>query len=175
MNFKWLKSPVFFVSLLSFIIFVFLFWIIYGFSLETSVSVALLPSFNALMNGLASIALVLGFRAIKRGNQTLHKQCMLTAFLFSFLFLVGYLVYHIFSGDTLFVRTDFLRPVYFFILISHILSTFVGLPLILLSGYYALTRQYTLHKKIARFTFPIWLYMSVTGVVIFLFLKFLNV
>ena len=96
---------------------------------------------------------------------------MLGAVVFSVLFLTSYIVYHHFHGDTPFPGQGFIRPVYFVILISHIGLSIIALPMVLTTLYYAGTRQFQTHRKIARYTLPIWLYVSVTGVAVFLFLK----
>lgn len=96
---------------------------------------------------------------------------MITAFLFSALFLAGYIVYHSLHGDTKFTGTGSVRTLYFTILISHIVCTPIALPLILTTFYFALTKKFSRHKKIARIVLPIWLYVSVTGVVIFFMLR----
>ena len=130
-----------------------------------------LPVLNCLFNGSSAVALVMGIVAIKRKQELSHKIAMLTAFIFSALFLVSYVVYHSVHGDSLFLGEGIFRLIYFFILISHILCTIVGLPFILLTFFLALTNQFPLHKKVARWVFPIWLYMSVTGVLIYVCLK----
>ena len=96
---------------------------------------------------------------------------MVTAVVFSGLFLVSYLVYHNFQGDTPFTGTGLIRPVYFFILISHIILSVFALPLALITVFFAWKNNFKSHKKIARVTFPIWLYVSVTGVLVFAMLK----
>ncbi len=159
----------------SFAAILFLFWIIYKVSIVISLDLSWMPSFNAAMNASSAICLSMGLLAIRSGSPERHSRWMMSAFAFSFLFLVGYIAYHSFHGDTLFLRMGLIRWVYFSILISHILSTFFGLPLILITGYFAMTRQFEWHKKLARFTFPIWMYMSVTGVILFCFLRWLNV
>ena len=130
-----------------------------------------LPAANALFNGLSAICLVAGVWNIRRQRQSTHIRFMLAATAFSVLFLLSYIVYHNFHGDTPFIGQGLVRPIYFFILISHILLSIVALPMVLTTLYYAASRRYETHRKLARFTFPIWLYVSITGVVIFLFLK----
>lgn len=165
------KKPISALITLSILVFIGLCWFIYlapkG---ETSLAwVSQLPLLNCTLNSLSAICLIAGFRAIMAKKETQHKQWMLSAFGFSTLFLISYLFYHHFHGDTLFTGVGWTRPVYFFTLISHILLTLVGLPLILITFFYALTNRFTEHKKIARWTFPIWLYISVTGVCIYVF------
>src|SRR5580698_412717 len=134
--------------------------------------VAALPAANASFNSLSALCLVLGYINIRRGNRSVHKRFMLTATAFSALFLISYVTYHFFHGDTLFPGHGWIRPVYFFILISHIGLSMVALPLILAALWFGLGSQFGVHRRIARWTFPIWLYVSVTGVIVFAFLKY---
>jgi putative membrane protein len=133
--------------------------------------VAALPAANASFNSLSAVCLVLGYINIRRGNRAVHKRFMLTATFFSAMFLASYITYHYFHGDSLFPGHGWIRPVYFFILITHIGLSMVALPLILGALWFGLGSQFRSHKKIARWTFPIWLYVSVTGVVVYFFLK----
>ena len=133
-----------------------------------------LPLLNCIMNSFSASCLVLGIIKIKNKNERAHKRYMLSALLFSALFLLSYLYYHHFHGDTLFMGTGWTRPIYFFTLISHILLTLIGLPFILITFFYGLTNQLTLHKKFGKLTFPIWLYISITGVLIYVFQKILQ-
>lgn len=153
----------------------FLFWLIYmrqgG---GESSSLAFLPAVNATLNGLSAILLVRGWFAIKAGNRPLHAFCQKSAFVVSALFLVCYIIHHSLHGDSRFAGTGMVRGVYFFILISHILLSIVALPMILATFFYALSSRLETHRKLARWTFPIWLYVSVTGVLVFAFLKIYN-
>ncbi len=151
----------------------FLIWWIYfkAGGVTTNEWVTHLPYANATFNGLSAICLVFGFLAIKKRNIETHKKWMGSAFVFSTLFLISYLIYHHFHGDTQFLGTGLIRPIYFFILISHILLSVIVLPMILVTFYFALTGKFTLHPKIARVTLPIWLYVSVTGVLIVVILR----
>jgi putative membrane protein len=162
-----------FILLLSVTVVTFLVWLIYfkpaqGYS---SRFIGALPAVNATLNGISSVLLVAGFRAVKRRNYALHVRLMFAALVSSALFFVSYVVYHNFHGDTKFTGTGAVRPIYFFILISHILLSAVAVPLILSSFYLSLAGRLALHKKVSRITFPIWLYVSVTGVLIFAMLK----
>ena len=138
---------------------------------ELSAATSVLPAVNALLNAVSACLLIAGYRAIRRQRQAVHKRFMLAAFVTSTLFLVTYVVYHSLHGDTPFQGVGLIRRVYFFILISHILLTTVALPLILITFAFALTGKFNAHRKIARFTLPAWLYVSVTGVLIFVFLR----
>ncbi|MEM1207345.1 MAG: DUF420 domain-containing protein [Acidobacteriota bacterium] len=130
-----------------------------------------LPAVNATFNTLAALCLVGGWRAIKDGRREVHKRFMLSAVGFSALFLASYLTYHHYQGDTPFPGEGWIRPVYFAILISHIVLSVVMLPMILSTLTFAGLGKFPSHKRIARVTLPIWLYVSVTGVVIFFLLK----
>ena len=154
-------------------IILFLFWLIYlrePVLEESSLDLSFLPAVNALLNSMSASCLILGYLAIRKGNRTRHIKMMLSALTFSFLFLISYLTYHTFHGDTLFQGEGWIRPLYFFILISHISLSAVVLPLVLTTVYYAATGNFNQHPKIARVTLPLWLYVSVTGVLVYLML-----
>lgn len=133
-------------------------------------SLSLAP-INAGLNALSAIFLSLGYWAIRRGRISLHIKWMASALGSSSLFLITYLLYHHFHGDSSFKGQGVVRPIYFFILVSHIFLSAINFPMILLTVYHALSQQRDLHKKWARRTLPIWLYVSVTGVMIYGFLK----
>lgn len=126
-----------------------------------------LPVVNATLNATSAVFLVLGFLAAKRGDLAVHSRHMLAALTASSLFLVSYLAYHAVHGDTKFAGQGVIRPVYFFILISHILLSAVTLPLVFSSFFFSLSGRFPQHRKVSRWTFPMWLYVSVTGVVVF--------
>jgi putative membrane protein len=144
-----------------------------------------LPALNAILNGSCSILLILSLFAIKRKNIQLHKKLNLTAFILSALFLISYVTAHYFVPDTKYGDLDHngvmdaaesaavsgIKPVYLVILLTHIFLAIVVLPLILLSFYYGLTDQREKHKKLTRFSYPIWLYVTVTGVVVYLMIS----
>jgi len=134
-------------------------------------TVAFLPAVNAALNSASALCLVLAIVAIKGGRRDAHGRYMGAALGFSVLFLVSYLIYHSAHGDTKFLGQGLVRPVYFFVLISHIGLSFVALPMILSTFWLSLTQRFDAHKKLARFTFPVWLYVSLTGVLIFALLK----
>ena len=152
----------------------FLFWLIYfKEGAEAPVSwIGNLSAVNAALNTLSTIFLVLAFREIKLRNFRKHMQFNLAAFITSSLFLVSYVIYHHYVGDTKFMGEGFIRYIYFFILITHVVLSVAVVPLILSSFYFSLSGKFETHKKVSRFTFPIWLYVSVTGVVVFFMLKF---
>lgn len=133
--------------------------------------VGYLPAVNATLNGTSAVFLVLAFRAIKKRDLALHSRHTLTAMGASALFLVSYLVYHSVHGDSKFPGLGLVRPVYFFILITHVVLSAVALPLVFTSFFFSLSGRFPQHKKVSKFTFPLWLYVSVTGVVVFAMLR----
>ncbi|MBC7713771.1 MAG: DUF420 domain-containing protein [Rhizobacter sp.] len=165
------------IGVLSAAVLGFLFWLIYfktGSDVNATGWIAQLPALNAFFNALTATLLVSGYVAIKWNDIQLHKYLMIAATVSSACFLVSYVTYHNFHGDTKFLATGIIRPVYFGILISHILLSIVQVPLILTTLYLAAVKNYVRHKKVARITFPIWLYVSVTGVLVFIILKWFN-
>jgi len=132
--------------------------------------IADLPALNATLNGLAAIFLTVGYLQIRRGHRDLHKRCMLAALTTSALFLVSYVVYHLNTGSRPFAGQGAIRVVYFTILITHVMLAAAILPLALITASRGLKGQYGRHVRIARWTLPIWMYVSVTGVVIYLML-----
>jgi uncharacterized membrane protein YozB (DUF420 family) len=129
-----------------------------------------LPALNATLNGIAAILLISGYVLIKRGYQQQHKWCMLSALTTSALFLVSYVTYHANAGSRSFPGQGPIRLVYFAILITHVILAAAIVPLALVTATRGLRSQFDKHVKIARWTFPIWVYVSVTGVVIYLML-----
>ena len=129
-----------------------------------------LPSLNAMLNATAAILLLVGRNYIKKGNREKHRRCMLGAFGVSLLFLVSYLVYHYQHGSQPFQGTGWVRPLYFTILLSHTVLAAGLAPLVIVTLRRALRKEYEQHKRLARWTYPIWLYVSITGVVIYLML-----
>jgi|SRR5579872_4210354 len=166
------RTPFYVIAVLSVAVAAFLIWLIYFKGrLEAPQWVASLPAANATFNSLCALCLVGGYINIRRRRIPVHRRFMLSAAGFSALFLVSYVTYHFFHGDTRFPGHGWIRPVYFFVLISHIGLSMVALPLIFATLYFALTRGFQVHRKIARWTFPIWLYVSVTGVVVYFMLR----
>lgn len=160
--------------LLSIGIFIFLFWWLYAKESASSQGltwVQYLPYLNCTLNLLTAVLLCVGLSFIKAGKQKLHRNTMITAGLTSALFLVSYLTYHHFQGDTKFLGQGLIRPIYFFTLISHIVLSMAQVPLILATFTFAFMGRWTTHRKVAKITFPIWLYVSITGVLIFFMLK----
>ena len=130
-----------------------------------------LPFVNASFNGLSAICIAAGVLAIRRRRRDVHQRWMLTALASSAVFLVSYVTYHAFHGDSRFLGQGAVRPIYFGILISHILLSVFALPLVLSTVYLSLSGRFPQHRRLARWTFPIWLYVSVTGVVVFAMLQ----
>jgi putative membrane protein len=151
----------------------FLLWLLYVHQAPADFSGrwTFLPALNALLNGLCSIALCVGLYFIKHNNRAAHRTSMLVAFGFSTVFLVGYIVHHAIHGDTVFPGQGPIRILYLAILASHVILSIVALPMVLTTFFFSLTGRFALHRRIARVTFPIWLYVSITGVVVFVFLR----
>lgn len=145
----------------------------------------MLPGLNAVMNSATSLALIAGFIFIRKGEIKLHRFSMMSAFILGSIFLVSYVIYHSTMPGTKFgdldsdglvsaaelAETGGLRSVYFVILISHIILAIVVVPFVLLAMYFAISKQFDKHKKIVRFAWPIWLYVSVTGVLVYLMIS----
>ena len=166
------RKPLPAILFLSAFIASFLIWLIYFKGrIEAPEWVALLPSANALFNSLSAVCLICGYINIRKRKRVVHMRFMISATVFSALFLVSYITYHYFHGDTKFPGHGWIRPVYFFILISHIGLSMVALPLILATLWYATRNQFRFHRAVARWTFPIWLYVSVTGVIVYFVLR----
>jgi uncharacterized membrane protein YozB (DUF420 family) len=134
------------------------------------VTIADLPAVNATLNAIAAILLVIGYRLIRLGRREQHRRVMLAAFATSALFLVSYVVYHANAGSRPFAGQGAIRGVYFTILISHVVLAAAILPMALVTLNYALRERFERHVPIARWTLPVWLYVSVTGVVVYLML-----
>ena len=129
--------------------------------------VTLLPAVNATLNGTAAVLLIAGYVQIRRKQIDAHRKCMLAAFTTSALFLVSYLIYHALVGSVAFTGQGPIRPLYFTVLISHVSQAILILPLALVTLRRGLRRDDARHVALARWTLPIWLYVSVTGVVVY--------
>lgn len=140
----------------------------FGFHVEP---LSFLPPIYATINGVTAVVLVAGVLAIKNGKRKLHEQLMTTAIALSVFFLVMYVAYHMTSDSTKFGGEGMIRNVYFFILITHILLSIAVIPLVLITYVRTLAEKFDKHKKIAKITFPIWLYVAVTGVVVYLMIS----
>ncbi len=126
-----------------------------------------LPSVNATLNGISALFLMTGYGCIRRGRVASHRACMVIAFTTSALFLVSYLVYHVNVGSVPFTGRGPVRVVYFTVLISHVVLAALILPMALMTLRRALRRQFDRHAALARWTLPMWIYVSVTGVVVY--------
>jgi uncharacterized membrane protein YozB (DUF420 family) len=126
-----------------------------------------LPAVNASLNGASGLLLVTGYSFIRRGKMTPHKISMIAAFCCSSVFLACYVYFHLHAGIIRFGGQGWIRPVYFTLLISHTVLAIVIVPLVLITLSRALREQFDRHRAIARWTFPLWLYVSVTGVIIY--------
>lgn len=129
------------------------------------------PFFHAVINGLTAILLAIGYILIKNNKMNLHRNVMMSAFVLSVVFLVSYVISKISHEPVPYGGEGLMRTLYFFILISHIVLSGIIVPLVLFTMYRALTGQYEKHKKIAKWTFPIWMYVSITGVLVYIFMQ----
>jgi len=137
----------------------------FGYDVEP---LSFLPPIYATINGITAIVLVAGVWAIKNGKKQLHERLMTSAIALSVIFLVMYVAYHMSADSTKFGGEGIVRYIYFFLLLSHILLSIIIIPLVLITYVRALGERFDRHRKIARITFPIWLYVAVTGVIVYL-------
>ncbi len=131
------------------------------------ITISDLPTVNATLNTISAVFLTTGFFMIRRRKTVAHRNCMIAAFVVSGLFLTSYLIYHYHAGSTPFEGSGWIRTIYFAVLIPHIILAALILPLALITLYFALRKQFTKHRRIARWTLPIWLYVSVTGIIVY--------
>jgi putative membrane protein len=129
-----------------------------------------LPSLNACLNALSALLLSFGFAFIRQGKKAAHRNCMISAFCTSTLFLISYVVYHYYARRTVFADPAWFRPIYLFILLTHTVLAVVILPMVLLTFFRALKGRFEMHRRIARWTLPLWMYVSMTGVLIYVIL-----
>ena len=132
--------------------------------------ISYLPHVNACLNGTSFILLFSGYRFIRAHNVAAHRVCQISALIVSLLFLASYLTYHYNHGTTRFQGTGLARPIYFTVLTSHTILAIVIVPLVALTFYRAFRGDFTRHRRIARITLPLWLYVSITGVIVYLML-----
>jgi putative membrane protein len=150
----------------------FLFWLIYIHpATAASAQYAFLPAINAVFNGLAATALLIGNTFIRAHRIKQHRASMITAFVFSTLFLIGYIAHHALHGDVRYPLHAAFRTFYLSLLASHILLAVIALPLVLVTFFFSLTGRIPQHRRVARWTFPIWLYVSITGVATYVMLR----
>ena len=138
---------------------------------EASVDVSFLPAFHAILNSLTAVALIIGFIAVKANKIKLHRGAMLAAFGLSSIFLVSYVTYHFLGERTVYGGEGTLKYIYYFILLTHIILAIAIVPLVLLSVYFGITNQLERHRRISKWTFPIWLYVAVTGVLVYVLIS----
>ena len=148
----------------------FLVWVVYFHEGSDGTSRASVPMINAILNGTSAVLISLGLWAIKQRKRTLHMRLMLAAFASSALFLGNYVYYHLSHGDTHFLGQGVVRPVYFSLLISHVLLSMVTFPMILTSLYLGLSNRIEAHRRLSKWTWAGWIYVSVTGVVVYFML-----
>ncbi|NER12655.1 DUF420 domain-containing protein [Leptobacterium flavescens] len=144
---------------------------LFGIKIPNVEPLSFLPPIYATINGITAVLLVLAVIAIKNGKRVLHERLMKACILLSISFLVMYVAYHMTSDSTSYGGEGVMRYLYFFILISHILLSIVIIPLVLITYVRALSKRFDKHRKIAKITFPIWLYVAVTGVVVYLMIS----
>ena len=139
--------------------------------IDTDIDFTFLPPLYSFLNGLTALVLIAAFVLIKNKRIEQHRKAMSLAMILSVLFLVGYVIYHITTPETLFCKEGSIRYVYFFLLISHIILAAVILPFILFTYIRAFTNQFDKHVKMAKWVFPLWLYVALTGPVLYLMLR----
>ncbi len=148
----------------------FLVWVVYFHEGSAGTSGTSVPVINAILNGTSAVLISLGLWAIKQRKRTLHMRLMIAAFVSSSLFLVNYLYYHFSHGDTHFAGQGVIRPIYFTLLISHVLLSMVTFPMILTSFYLGLSNRLVAHRRLSKWTWGGWMYVSVTGVGVYFML-----
>lgn len=144
---------------------------LFGVRLPNVEPLSFLPPIYASINGLTAVLLIIAVLAIKKGNRVLHEQLMKTNLVLSILFLLMYIAYHMTSDPTPFGGEGGIKILYYFILISHIVLSIAIIPLVLITYVRTLSNQFDKHRKIARITFPLWLYVAVSGVVVYLMIS----
>ena len=145
--------------------------ILFGVKLPNVEPLGFLPPIYASVNGLTAVLLVVAVIAVKNGKLELHQKLMTSCILLSLAFLVMYVAYHMTSDSTSFGGVGIVRYIYFFILITHIILSIIIIPLVLRTYAKAYLKNYEAHRKLAKFTFPLWLYVAVTGVVVYLMIS----
>ncbi len=145
--------------------------VLFGYKIPNAKPLTFLPPIYATINGSTALLLIVAVMAIKNGKQRLHQRVMTTCIVLSVLFLVMYVAYHMTSDSTPYGGEGFLRGVYFFILISHILLSIAVIPLVLITYSKTYLKDFKAHKAWAKYTFPIWLYVAVTGVIVYLMIS----
>jgi len=164
-----LRTPMALIAVVSIAAMAFLLWLVYGRipPAEYATRLTFLPAVNATFNALSAISLVVGYRFVRRRQLVQHERAMITAFVFSSLFLCTYILNHALHGESHYPPHGFFRSGYLAVLVSHILLSIAALPLVLFTFFLSLSGRFAIHRRVARYTFPIWLYVSVTGVVVY--------
>jgi putative membrane protein len=169
MNEKSTLNGIFGISIVVFLVIVVLFLLPKSAAIPEYVHY--LPLLNAFLNGTCALLLMVSLYCVMNKRIGMHKKLNMLAFVLSSLFLVSYILFHSFGVETKYPAENALRPVYLFILLTHILLAAIVLPLVLISFYYGLTNQIEKHRKITRFSYPIWLYVTITGVVVYMMIS----
>jgi putative membrane protein len=136
-----------------------------------NIDVSFLPHLNAALNSGTAICLIAGYLFIKNKKQRYHITAMITAFALSSIFLISYVIYHYQGTHTTFPGTGLIKAIYFFILITHIILAAIVVPFVLLAIYFGISKQNERHKRVVKYTFPIWLYVAITGVLVYLMIS----
>jgi putative membrane protein len=129
-----------------------------------------LPALNATLNAISFVLLTTGWAMIRRGRRQAHKRCMIAALVMSAMFLTSYVIYHLQVGSVPFQKTGWIRTVYFLVLVPHVILAVAIVPMVFVTVSRGLSSRFDAHRKIARWTLPLWLYVSVTGVIVYLML-----
>jgi len=163
------RAPVTAIIAISLLATLFLLWLVYVHppSQDYASRLLFLPALNAIFNAMSATALVIGYSYIRKRNIAAHRASMIIAFIFSSLFLVSYITNHALHGEMRFPGHGLARTLYLALLLSHVLLSVVALPMVLITFFFSLSGRFPQHKKIARYTYPIWLYVSVTGVIVY--------
>lgn len=140
-------------------------------TVDLGFNVHLFATFNAIINSVIALLLVAALVAVKNKKYLLHKKLMMSALLFSILFLVSYILHHLFAGETKFGGVGIIKTIYYVILITHIFLAAIILPFILFTAYRALIGEYNQHKNLAKITFPLWLYVAITGPIVYVLIS----
>ena len=144
---------------------------LFGIKIPGAERLGFLPPIYATINGLTAIVLILAVLQIKKGNRKMHERLMKTAISFSVLFLLLYITYHMTSDSTKFGGEGVIRYVYYFVLLTHIVLSITVIPFVLITFVRGITGQFEKHKKIAKITFPLWLYVAISGVIVYLMIS----
>ena len=144
---------------------------LFGIKIPDVERLGFLPPIYAAINGLTVILLILAVIQIKKGNRKVHERLIKTAIVFSVLFLVLYITYHMTSDSTKYGGEGVLKYVYYFVLLTHIIGSIIVIPFVLITFVRGITEQFERHKKIAKITFPLWLYVAISGVIVYLMIS----